>query len=191
MVASEYYDCRLAVFDYTTNTWVDYRILKCTSFTYNTKNDVKVIHPLMLRAFSSGLETLLGMSTNALPYGKGMAPVIMDFTQWSNTFNITAFHSRSDKKMYQTLSEVNNLFTWVKRNQSAPTLIMYIQLFFNDADLTHVPKCALDPAKTVLGAFEGYGYQGVVTSMNISGLDAGKGSVNFTIDFQHGMVVPI
>lgn len=190
MVGSEFYDCRLAVWSFLNNRFFDYRILKVSSFGYSTKNEVKTIQPLMLRVFSTTLENVLG-GLGKIQYGKGLPPIIIDFAQWSNTFDLTCYYSRNDKVMYQIMLDVNNIFTWIKNNQNTQDNLMYMQMFYNDADLTHKPKCALDPAKTVFGALEGYGYQGVVTSMNITNLDAGKGGVTFTLTFQHGMVVPI
>ena len=190
-MVSDYFDCRLAIQDYLAGTWLDYRVLKCKTFTYNTKNEVKVIQPMMLRVFSGTFEAAFGIVSGKMSYAKGNPAIIVDFAQWTNTFNLNCFHSRSDKKMYQTMSEVNNLFTWIKNHQNTVIYRVYLQMFINDADMSHKPNCALDPANTMFGALEGYGYMGEVTNLDITGQDAGKGSVDFTLNFQHGLVVPI
>jgi len=178
--------CRIAV--KSGSDWT-HKVLTVSSFKMNSKNSAKVFHPLMLRSLSTVISLTVGGQANVWP------TVIADFGQWNETMSIKGYipgtGDDEGAKFVDATRKYSYLRRWIMRNQADSTNYMYAQMYMTDIDDDTDPEVAFDPTSTPFGTTPGFGYPGMITSLDMDDYKAGDGDIKYTISFQVGRVIPL
>ena len=178
----------------------EYRYLNVTDIKGDFNNDIKIFSPMMVKGLSSVLD-IAGVTQEQHLDGTVWPSLLIDFGQWKDTIDITCYMegpsgSATDiggtsSRIYDTYKQFSTFLRWVKRGQADFDNQVFLQLYVKDINQGHNPRCGFDPIDTPYFAKEGFGFPGLVGSINLTKHPAGDGSLEFNIKFLVGRVVPI
>ena len=185
------YLCRIAKLKYG-GSW-EYKVLDVTKIGYNANNADKVFHPLILRSLS----TILTVDTDdpAAVEAQGFPTIICDFAQVDEKIPFGFVHKgvgdSEGEKFVECMSYFSQLRKWLYAARLLSTNKLYLQFFVTNPSDDDDPQVKFDPINIPLGILPGFGWRGVPSNLTLKDFEAGDGSIEMSLSWQHGVVIPV
>ncbi len=184
------YHCRIAKLK-VDGSW-EYKVLDLLKVGYNAQDSDKVFHPMLLRSIS----TILTVSGDTGHIEAQRFPtIIVDFGQVDEKIPFSFVHvgvgSSEGDKFIECMTYFSQIREWLQHARLVSTNKLYLQFFVTNADDDDDPQVKFDPQRIPLGSIPGLGWRGVPSNLQLTDFEAGDGSIQLSLTWQVGIVIPI